>query len=117
MCASQKPLNNSHNIVKRPFLHLPSTGDQAVLHDIIKTGKIEMNRLKKNPLFWEVNGIYFQIKYMCSRLNHEYSLSMLCSSSGKVAAGTGGEEEVDGVSLCVFVVFHIREISQEEIRI
>lgn len=38
---------------------------------------------------------------MCSRLNHEYSLSMLCSSSGKVAAGTGGEEEVDGVSLCV----------------
>lgn len=38
-------------------------------------------------------------------------------SSGKVAAGTGGEEEVDGVSLCVFVVFHIREISQEEIRI
>lgn len=54
---------------------------------------------------------------MCSRLNHEYSLSMLCSSSGKVAAGTGGEEEVDGVSLCVFVVFHIREIFQEGIRI
>lgn len=47
MCASQKPLNNSHNIVKRPFLHLPSTGDQAVLHDIIKTGKIEMNRLEE----------------------------------------------------------------------
>lgn len=71
----------------------------------------------QNPLFWEVNGIYFQIKYMCSRLNHEYSLSMLCSSSGKVEAGTGGEEEVDGVLLCVFVVFHIREIFQEEIRI
>lgn len=30
----------------------------------------------QNPLFWEVSGIYFQIKYMRSRLNHEYSLSM-----------------------------------------
>lgn len=33
---------------------------------------------------------------MCSRLNHEYSLSMLCSSSGKVAAGTGGGGEGEG---------------------
>ena len=38
---------------------------------------------------------------------------MLCSSSGKVAAGRRGEEEGDGVSLCVFVIFYIPKISRK----
>ena len=32
---------------------------------------------------------------------------------GKGGGGQREEEEGDGVSLCVFVVFHIRKISQE----
>lgn len=47
---------------------------------------------------------------MCSRLNHEYSLSMLCSSSGKVAAGTGREEGGGGwfLVMCVRSFPHLR---------